>query len=229
VAKVALCIPTLKRPFQQCLDSVEASAPLLEQAGWEHVMVSEIGCPYVSHARATMLRKALDAKADTVVFIDHDLSWEPGDLLKLIQTPGEVVAGVYRFKRDEVEYMGQLLPALDGTPRVRDDGCVAAHSVPAGFLKITQVTVNRFMHAHPELAYGDKFSPCIDLFNHGAFEGVWYGEDYSFSRRWRALGGEIWVVPDLSLTHHGDKPYPGNFHQFLMRQPGGSEWQQQQT
>lgn len=220
--KVAFCVPTLTRPYQQCLDSIKASLPLIQAAGWEDVMVSEVGCPYVSHARATMLRKALDTKATAVVFIDHDLSWRPADLLKLIETPGDVVAGLYRFKKPEVEYMGQLMPGIDGFPRVRDDGCIAAHSVPAGFLKITQVTVNRFMAAFPELVYGDRFYPSVDLFNHGAHEGVWYGEDYAFSRRWRELGGEIWVVPDLDLTHHSkDEAYPGNFHDFMTRQPGG--------
>jgi hypothetical protein len=62
----------------------------------------------------------------------------------------------------------------------------------------------------------------VDLFNHGAHEGVWWGEDYAFSRNWLALGGELWIVPDLNLTHHGpDTVYPGNFHNFLRRQPGG--------
>ena len=188
-------------------------------------MVSEVGCPYISNARATMLRKALDAKADVIVFIDHDLSWRPSDLLTLIQTEGDVVAGVYRFKRDEVEYMGQVFSRPDGTPIVREsDGAISAHSVPAGFLKVTKDAVNRFIQAYPELTYGERFAPHIDLFNHGAWQGVWYGEDYAFSRRWRDAGGMIWVVPDLDLTHHTTtQAYPGNFHEFMMRQPGGSK------
>jgi len=71
--KVIFCIPTLKKPYQATLDSLAASIPLIQSAGWEEGMVSEIGCPYISHARSTMLRKALDAKADVIVFIDHDV------------------------------------------------------------------------------------------------------------------------------------------------------------
>ena len=35
------------------------------------------------------------------------------------------------------------------------------------------------------------------------------------------------LVPDLDITHHGSDgaAYPGNYHGFLMRQPGGSEAQ----
>ena len=61
--KVVFCVPTVTRPYQQCLDSLEASHPLVEAAGWESCMVNEVGNPYISAARATMLRKALDAFA----------------------------------------------------------------------------------------------------------------------------------------------------------------------
>ena len=91
--KVIFAIPTITKPYQVCLDSLEASIPLIQAAGWEDGMVSEVGCPYISVARSKLLRKAMDAKADVVVFIDHDLSWEPHDLLKLIETEGDVVAG----------------------------------------------------------------------------------------------------------------------------------------
>src|ERR1051325_3979882 len=76
-----------------------------------------------------------------------------------------------------------------------------------------------------EIMYGDWSSDVcssdlVDLFNHGAHEGVWWGEDYAFCRNWCDAGGEIRLVPDLDITHHdGERAYPGNFHQFLLRQP----------
>lgn len=220
--KVVLCVPTMVKPHRETLESIATSIPLLERAGIEHAMVSEVGCPYISAARATMLRKALDAGADQIVFIDHDVSWAPGDLLALTQAEGDVVAGTYRFKREPEEYMGQLLVGDAGTPIARDDGALLAHSIPAGFLRITRAGVNKFARAHPELLYGEAATPHVDLFNHGAHDGVWYGEDYAFARRWRDKCGQIWVLPDLDLTHWaGETPYPGNFHLFLRRQPGG--------
>lgn len=222
--KAVLCVPTVKYPFKQCVDAIEASIASIKGAGWALGIVGETGNPYISCARATMLRKAMDAKADVVVFIDHDVSWEPHALLKLIETKGDVVAGTYRFKREEEEYMGALLPDIHGRPQVREDGCVKAHSIPAGFLKITANGVNKFMREYPELCFGDRFALSVDLFNHGAHEGMWYGEDYAFARRWREKCGEIWVIPDLNLTHHSpEKDYPGNFHRYLLRQDGGSE------
>jgi glycosyltransferase involved in cell wall biosynthesis len=223
VRSVVLCTPTITRPYPQYLEALEASIPALDAAGIKHQAVFEAGSAYISHARATMLRKALDTRPDAVVFLDHDLSWRPEDLVRLIETPGDVVAGLYRFKQPDEAYMGVLKSDEDGRPITREDGCIRAEWVPAGFLKVTALAVHQFMGAYPDLVYGQRFRPSIDLFNHGAHEGLWYGEDYAFSRRWNDCGGAIWIVPDLDLTHHGadGNPHPGNFHQFLRRQPGG--------
>lgn len=171
-----------------------------------------------------MTRKALDAGADVVVYLDYDLSWDPQDLLTLIQTEGDVVAGTYRFKKEPEEYMGELVATVTRIPHVREDGAVKAHRVPAGFLKVTQGALARFARAYPHLLYGDWHDQCLDLFNHGAHQGTWYGEDYAFSRNWVDCGAEIWIVPNLNIDHHSpDKVFPGNYHRFLMRQPGGSD------
>lgn len=225
--RVAFCYPTRDRPTDAFLSALEASVPLLDAAGYEHSAVAQVANPYISGARATMLRKAMLWGADVVVFLDDDVSWSPGDLVTLLKTPGNVVAGTYRFKvpGDEA-YMGEHAVAYDGRPIVRDDGAILMNFIPAGFLKVTKKALERFMDAYPELVI-DKDSNGFrspDLFNHGAHEGVWYGEDYAFSRRWRALGGEIWLLPKLQLDHHGkDGVWKGNFHEYLLRLPGGSK------
>lgn len=225
--KVVFCTPSLEGPTAPLVEALEKSIPLITGAGWDEGYAQEVGCPYISSARASLIRKALDARADVLVFLDYDLSFEPECLLKLIETEGDVVAGLYRFKRDEVEYMGVLSPTHDGIPVPREDGCIRADRAPAGFLKITKEAVDKFMRAYPELCFGPSYGLSVDLFNHGAHERVWWGEDYAFSRRWREMGEDIWIVPDLDLTHHAArKSFPGNFHQHLLRQPGGSEFKE---
>lgn len=222
--KIVICCPTYTRPHPATLAAIEAAIPAMDAAGIHHNLVWEIQNPYISGARAAMLRKAMDAKADVVVFLDHDVSFRPVDLVKLILTEGDVVAGLYRFKKpgEPEEYMGVLDTDDAGSVHVRDDGCIKATRIPAGFLKVTKEAVDRFMKAYSDLCYGPRYAPAVDLFNHGAHEGVWWGEDYAFSRRWTDCGGDIWVIPDLDLTHHGsDEAFPGNYHKFLMRQPGG--------
>jgi glycosyltransferase involved in cell wall biosynthesis len=229
--KVVFGIPIggrMQAPYKQTIESLEASIPLLEAAGFEHGLTSTRNNPYISGARAEITRKALDAKADVVFYIDADMAWEPQDLLKVLQTDGHVVAGNYRCRtddRDEEMYMGSYLTDDDGRPIIRElDGAIAAKVVPAGFLKVTTTALDLFMRAYPELCYGPQYSLSVDLFHHGAHEGLWWGEDYAFCRNYRKAGGEVWIVPDINLDHcQDDYVYKGNFHQYLLRQDGGSK------
>lgn len=231
--KVVFCCPSLAGPTAPFVSSLEASLPSVTDGGvWTHAYVEEVGNPYISGARATMLRKALDAKADAIVFLDYDLSWKPQDLRTLIDTDGDVVCGVYRYKEETPEhYMCSIFNRPNGTPWVREDGCIKANEIPAGFMKITPSGVDKFMSAYPELMYGPKYNSYVDLFNHGAIDGIWWGEDYAFAHRYKKKCGDIWIVPNLNIDHHlVDKKdssikqvFKGNFHRYLLRAPGGSE------
>lgn len=229
--RVVLCTPTREGPSAPFIASCEASAPLIEAAGHECLSVFEVGNPYISAARSQMLRKAMDRKADCVVFIDDDLSWRPSDLLRLIETDAPVCGGTYRFRKEAEEYMGALIVDSDDRPIVRADGCMKANRLPGGFLKVTRAAVERFKRNYPDLVYGKGhgMEASVDLFNHGAISGVWYGEDYAFSKRWLSRCGDLWLVPDLSIAHHSWKngpAYPGNFHRFMLGRPGGSDYRE---
>lgn len=222
--KVVFCTPSLGGPTKPYIAALEQSIPLITAAGWQEGYAQEVANAYISGARATMLRKAINAGADVIVFLDYDVAWNPPDLLRLIQTPGDVVAGTYRYKEDEEKYMGFVSIDEAGQPTYRADGCIKADFVPAGFLKVTRQAINRFMLAYPDLVYGEPCLPHVDLFNHGAIEGIWFGEDYAFCLRWREIDGEIWIIPDLEIDHYartpegGDKPYKGNFGAWLQKQ-----------
>lgn len=225
--KVVICTPTRDRPHAAYLAALEASIPALDAAGIQHSTTFEIGCPYISSAMATLARKALDTLPDAIVYIDDDVSWRPEDLVRLIQCPEDVVGGTYRFKKPEVEYMGCLITNDEGRPIVRadgNDGLISAKWMPSGFLKITAHAIDKFMKAYPHLNCGPAYHPTPDLFNHGAHEGIWYGQDYAFCRNYAAKCGPVWLMPDLNLDHHrGGEVFAGNYHEYLLRQPGGSE------
>ena len=230
--KVVFCTPSLGGPTAPYIKSLEDSIPLIIAAGWEEGYTQEIGNPYISAARMSMTRKAIDAKADVIVYLDYDLSWDPQDLLALIETEGDVVAGTYRYKdASEEKYMGTLFTDENDMPVVREsDGALKCSMAPAGFLKVTKAAIQRFMRAYPELACGDPLAPQIDLFNHGARNGIWWGEDYAFCDRWARCGGEIWTPPNINVNHHtvdhqrnSTCEFHGNLHEFLLRQAGGSK------
>ena len=99
--KEVFCTPSYTRPVPEYLESLEKCLPLIESAGWEHGFAQQVGCPYISAARANMTRAALDVKPSVIVYIDSDMSWTPAAMLRLLETDGEVVAGTYRCKIDD--------------------------------------------------------------------------------------------------------------------------------
>lgn len=217
--KVVFCTLYLgSAPTEAFQQSLKNTIPLLDKHGFEHTIAIEENCPYISAARAKLIRKALDHNPDVVVFLDYDVSWQPEDMIKLLQTEGDVVAGTYRYKHNEEEYMGMLHVGPQGLPLMREDGCLEAMCVPAGFLKVTVNAINHFAKKYPELMFGSPMNPDLDMFNHGVIDGVWFGEDYAFCKRWLDSGGKIWLIPDLNLDHNSYPAcYKGNFHKYLLK------------
>jgi hypothetical protein len=227
--KVCFATPTPAKPFIEMNDSAIAEVPFMREAGLEdEPWLWEVGSAYVSYARALLIQKAFRIWKDDdgcIVFIDHDLSWKPGELTKLVQTPGDVVAGTYRFKSPDEEYMGRLDKAEGAPiPELNKYQCLPASLVPAGFLKITRTAIEIFIRKYSNLNFSRDLPNqdfCYDLFSHGTINNTWFGEDYAFCLRWRALGLPIWLRPDLDITHHGRNldgeafSFPGNYWRFL--------------
>lgn len=216
--KVVFCTMYLgDAPTKPFRDSLEACLPAIEDEGWEHSLVFEANCPYISAARAKVLKKAYNEDPDYIVFLDYDVSWTPETMVKFLSIEGDVVSGTYRKKLYCPTYMGSLEQGPNGNPLVREDGCLKAHCVPAGFLKLSKQAVDIFAATYPELLFGPKMSPELDMFNHGVVDGIWFGEDYAFSKRWNEKCGDIWLVPDLDIDHNSkNEVFKGNFHNFLI-------------
>lgn len=211
-----------KKPHPKFVSSLERCLPYIEELGWSHEVAIEENNPYISAARCKLIRKALDANPTAIVFLDYDVSWTPKSMGRLLEAEGDVVAGTYRFKTPKERYMGALETGHTGRPLRREsDGALLAYCAPAGFLKVTPKAINEFAKKHPHLLFGPPMNPNLDMFNHGVIDGIWYGEDYAFCKRWKETGGDLWLLPDLDIDHStGDVTFCGNFHNYLLNYNG---------
>jgi hypothetical protein len=48
--KVVFCVPILRKPYKQFVESLEAEIPLIHAAGWQEELVQEIDNPYIGGA-----------------------------------------------------------------------------------------------------------------------------------------------------------------------------------
>jgi hypothetical protein len=195
------------------LDSLEATTTLLAEHGHQTDFYLVTGCCYVQTARNQIVKHFLDSDADVLFFLDDDISWPAGAALKLIETPGEVVAGVYPLKSEPLSFPVVIHTTPADCPVQRADGCVAAAAVPTGFLCIHRSALERMVAAYPGQRYVcDDLGEMYDLFPQGVHGGRWIGEDFAFCRLWREIGGEMWVQCNITFTHAGRS---GNFMAYL--------------
>lgn len=173
------------------------------------------GCSLITHARNQMSQDFLDSEADRLVFIDADVSWEPGNIIRLAAHPVDFVGGAYRLKQEGESYpVGWLeTPELHADP---ETGLLEVASVPGGFMALSRSVFDRLKEAHPDRAYSH-----YQFNGHGYFHapidgGRLFGEDTAFCADWRGQGGKVWLDPELTLTHvGGSNEYVGRIGDWL--------------
>jgi hypothetical protein len=172
------------------------------------------GCSLITYARNHLAREFMQSDAERLVFVDADIAWEVGSLLKIAHSPVDFAGGAYRYKDEKEGYPVQWLPLPELWSN--SDGLIEVASLPGGFLSVSR-TVFTTLSEHftgREYTHGDeKFW----AYFHAPFrDGKLYGEDASFCAEWRDAGGSVWINPELSLTHvEGSHLYKGHIGNWL--------------
>ncbi|MFT8897805.1 MAG: hypothetical protein ABF968_12730 [Acetobacter sp.] len=108
----------------------------------------------------------------------------------------------------------------DGT----DTGLVKAGYAGTGFMLISRQVVQRMIEAYPETRYkridapvGQDNSAAVETDAYALFDcmidpetGTYLSEDFTFCKRWRDLGGEVWLDTGLKLSHTGASTFTGD-------------------
>src|SRR5689334_16213005 len=76
----------------------------LQARGDSWTLHDECGNALIADARALIVAQFLASKADTLVFIDSDVCWEAGALLRLLDHQQDMVAGIYPQRKDPINY-----------------------------------------------------------------------------------------------------------------------------
>jgi hypothetical protein len=193
-------------------------------------------CSLIPLARNSLIAAFLDSPATHLMFIDADIGFKAADVHRLLTFDEDFVAGMYPIKSiDWARLQQQVTNAQQppnelglhfvGMPCVGDtreerDGFVTAEAAGAGFTLLRRAAVERLRAAHPELKYQSAQSyprPAQQSQNqYNLFDcmispetGVYLSEDFSFCRRWRRLGGKIWIDTRTRLTHVGSYEFRG--------------------
>lgn len=224
--KVAFAIPTYDGKLDTlCVISLVSSLHLLTRKKIEYDLLIISNCTYLSAARNTLVSMFMDIPdATDLFFIDADVGFDPVAVIKLLDRNEGIVAGVYPLKRDTPQFPVRIktidnVPIGKGSSRI--DCLIEAESLPTGFMRIKRDVIVEMQKAYPELKYESSnvagiVSKGYDLFNMGVnLSKKWTTEDYAFCDRWRAIGGQLWLYPDITFQHVGTKAFKGNYFDYL--------------
>lgn len=165
----------------------------LANAGGKFTLYDEAGNTEIGAARMSIVSAFLKSDCTHLVFIDDDVCWQGGGLLRLIEAQEEFVGGVYPKRVDAPEWPVNRLE----NPETAAD-LIEVVSVPGGFMRLTRLAVERLSDAFGETMF--------DNIRDGQIR---YAEDVSFCLRWRAIGGRVWALRNLPMGHVGNKLFQG--------------------
>lgn len=217
--KVYLAMPSATgKPDLETFHCLLASVREVERAGF-HVMVKFCIRDFIpARMRNQFLMHFVQSGYDDLVFIDDDMGWEDGALLRLLSHDVDVVGGVYPKRQDKLEYPVKRLP---GAEFDKETGLLEVKYLPTGFMRITRKCAVEMIEKHKHLAYydenikPDKTAYAVFWFDllptgdgHTDLPEIWT-EDYSFCRKWRDIGGRCYADTYLTFRHIGRKAWEG--------------------
>ena len=199
--------------YGECSEALLKNCISLMQVGHQ-VMPYYNNDLYIDRSRNFCAHLFLGTDCSDIVFVDADLSFDDDAILKLIKHDREIVAGGYPYKKLREEYPVKLV--YDHQMNCKDEktGLVSCSSLPAGLMRIKRSVFEK-MQIGMRCDERDIF-PFFETGMVYPDENKWYGEDSFFCKRWRDMGGELWLEPRINFTHYGIHGFSGNYHEYLI-------------
>jgi hypothetical protein len=176
------------------------------------------------------------SEATHLMFIDADIGFSPDQVLRLLHFNVDTAAGAYPLKQIDWAKAERAIKA--GRSDVRSaalhyvlawedpasiqvkDGFARVKRTGTGFLLIRRSVIQKMCEAYPQLRHAAPLyagHPCDTDARWALFDcmidpdtGEYLSEDYAFCRRWRDLGGEVWLDTTSKLNHIGPVTFIGD-------------------
>lgn len=222
--KISIAIPVYdgKLPVQTAAHLFEELA-LARQMGDSITIRFNPNCSNVVMGRNVLAKMFLDAGEDRLFFLDSDVTWTPGAILRLCRMPVDFVGGAYRLKKDNEEYPVRWLdqPEVTGIALSDKSTLLDVGGIPGGFLSLSRDVFTKLEAGYPDRRvnhFEDDFHAYFQMpFHHGLL----WGEDSYFCKEWCEIGGKIYLDPSLELTHWDfNRPYRGHIGKWLTKNRG---------
>ena len=188
----------------------------------------------VNRARNAAVALFMSAPYTHLLFLDTDIEFNPQDIIRLIRADEKIIGAAYAQKWLNVDKIKEVFKKDHLPPNpmhlcvnqsVTPDSHVISEKMEITYLTTGCMLINKnvidlLIRAYPERQYvndidGYKGADSDKFFNFFSVEINPYtqqyeSEDYCFCRLWKEQGGQVYLIPDITLTHFGWFGYASN-------------------
>lgn len=217
--KVFLATPVYEKPAACYVFSIASSREALHQAGIQTAYMLLSGNCHVDDARNRVVQEFLLSDCTDLVFLDADVSWEPGQLVQLCQYDEDFVGGVYPFRRDDKRSTSKMPVLLVDGMTSDERGLMEVAGLPTGFMRIRRHVIEEMAKesGHYWIA-SDRRRAVPVLFERTLVNGTRLGGDLSFCKKWILHGGRVYAAIYLRLGHSGSSVVTDSLAGLIRRQ-----------
>ena len=188
---------------------------------WDWMRIE--GDAYVDRAKNAIVAMFLENKDATDLFlIDSDMGWDVAGFFRVLDAKEDIVGTTYPMKGGGNSNFNAAIHVnnpKDRIPEVNENGLISAEWVPGGFTRFKRSALVKMTMWYREEWYLNEDSghkgKTVALFECPRHNNQRFGEDVEFCRKWRLMGGKLWLEPNVSFTHRGAAEWVGNYHEFL--------------
>jgi hypothetical protein len=193
-------------------DSLSNSIKICAANGIDLLPIILINESILPMARNELLTLAYNEQVDSFVFIDSDQAWDPAALLNLINSPHDVIGLPVVSKTDEPGKFNVIIEDFEHLQR-DEDGNIKIDAIGTGFLKLSRKALEALWNSNQTVEFRGKELKLICEYStiHNSF----VGEDIYLCNKLKELDFDIWVNPNSTCAHIGDKIWMGNFSEFI--------------
>lgn len=180
----------------------------------DHTYEIHLGACYndalIDRARSSVAEGFLKSNMDVLVMVDHDLSWEAGDMLRIARKAHELqgIVGAAVSKRNRGEGIASVITE-PGSWQVGTDRIVNASYVGSAFTAFPRKVVEAVASSMRNTVQGFRpmFIPDTSIFKDNPSLDWYESEDWAFCRRALDLGFKCYVDLKPQVGHWGVKCY----------------------
>jgi hypothetical protein len=223
---IFIATPIARQPVHQYTLALALTLVRLQALGIRATVQFVVGSSNLAKARNQLAAAFMASDYDDLLFIDDDIGFAPNDVVRLLGSDKDLIAGVY-CKKTLSTVLPDTHPAkwMIGTlpsPLNEDEmGAIEVEALGTGFMKISRAVFSRLKIAHPEWKRRGLSIPeheraeYYQYFRFDPNDHNEQGEDVAFCHAWRDLGGTVWVDPAIKLVHVCEHEFTGNFEVIL--------------